>query len=109
MGSKRVAALRRLEAHNASPGESNRRERESHSSRHSQHESLSPSNSRDRDDRLRSKRRSEERPRSQENRDEAPSWAKELLALNKDTDRRLKSLEDEVKENGKRVSRKREH
>ena len=32
-----------------------------------------------------------------------------MLALNKDTDRRLKSLEDEVKENGKRVySRKRE-
>lgn len=109
MGSKRVAALRRLEAHNACPGESNRRERESHSSRHSQHESRSPSNSCDRDDRLTSKRRSEERPRSQETRDEAPSWAKELMALNKDTDRRLKSLKDEVKENGKRVSRKREH
>lgn len=104
MASKKSAALRRLEAHNASPGEAGRREKES---RHNtSRRSRSPSNSQD--EYSTPSRRSEGGSRTHEKRDEVPSWAKELLAFNKATDRRLKSLEDEVKATGQRVSRKRE-
>ena len=46
--------------------------------------------------------------RGLERSEEPPAWAKELLLFNKATERRLKSLEDEVKAAGKRAGRKRE-
>ena len=104
MASNKSTALRRLEAHNASPGEAGRREKKS---RHNtSRRSRSPSNSQD--EYSTPSRRSEGGSWTNEKRDEVPSWVKELLAFNKATDRRLKSLEDEVKATGQRISRKRE-
>ena len=113
--SKKPSALKRLEAHNSSPAGTGHRER-SHDSRHSSHSrETRDRESRDRgecESRRSSNRPDEEgRPRSsgRDNRDEeAPGWAKQLLKSNKDTDRRLRALEAEVKGTGKRVSRKRE-
>jgi hypothetical protein len=105
MASKKASALRRLEAHNASPAESGHREEESHDS-NSRHNTSRRSRSREEST---PRWRLGGRSRAQEEREDAPGWAKELLAFNKATDRRLKSLEDEVKATSKRVNgRKRE-
>ena len=96
MGSKKAVALRRLEAHNESPKEPSRREKQTPTSRHSE-SSRAPSTSCE-----------AATVRSHERRETVPHWAQELLALNKETDRRLRTLEDEVKATGKRVSRKRD-
>lgn len=114
--SNKPKALKRLEAHNKSPKESGRRE-ESHS-HHSRHDSDNSSSHRaGRDHESRKSPHSSSTKRSVEDRrcsserdsdDETPSWAKKLLKSHKETDRRLKALEAEVKSTGKRVSQKRE-
>ena len=88
-------ALRRLEAHNASPEQSGPSSRHRDSVRRE---------SRPRD---RSSGGSSRHSNASEE-ERVPAWAQKLLDAQKESEERLKSLENEVKETGKRASRKRE-
>ena len=88
-------ALRRLVAHNASPEQSGSSNRQRDSTRRE---------SRPRD---RSSGGSSRHSNASEE-ERIPAWAQTLLDAQKESDQRLKSLEHEIKETGKRASKKRE-
>ena len=88
-------ALRRLVAHNASPEQSGSSNRQRDSTRRE---------SRPQD---RSSGGSSRHSNASEE-ERIPAWAQTLLDAQKESDQRLKSLEHEIKETGKRASKKRE-
>lgn len=106
MSKNRPSALRRLESHNKSPHIENsadenhgRKERETRESRPRERLHSRGHSSRE-DSRHRSRSNDEER---------APRWAQQLLDAQRESDKRLKTLEKEVKATNKQSGRKREH
>ena len=88
-------AFRRLEAHNAIPEQSGTGRRHRNSVRRE-------SRPRDRSLGVSS------RQLNASDQERVPAWAQKLLDAQKESEERLKSLENEVKETGQRASRKRD-